>query len=155
MLFANSWAIGSDEGLYNNVCDSVPKWWLENPELPNIAAFRYGRRACPGKVISMDSLSINIARVLWGYEFAHGERKVALWDINHTFTSTLRDFDAKFSIRSAKHHETFENAWSVAILMLMRFLQRSRRLEGIANTLTYVAACNMWSITRDSPQTIN
>ncbi|PKY00944.1 cytochrome P450 [Aspergillus campestris IBT 28561] len=113
MLFANAWAIGFDEGIYQNARDFLPERWLENPELPNSAAFGYGPRVCPGKFIGMDSLFINIARMLWGYEFAHGERKVTLWDIDHAFTSSPRDFDAKLSIRSVKHRETLEHAQSV------------------------------------------
>lgn len=114
LIFANAWAIGFDEALYNDARDFLPERWLENPELPNSAAFGYGRRVCPGKFIGIDSLFINIARMIWGYEFAHGERQVALWDIDHAFTSSPRAFDAKFSIRSAEHRETLERAWAVA-----------------------------------------
>ncbi|KAJ5114719.1 cytochrome P450 [Penicillium alfredii] len=112
-VFANTWAIGFNEGLYRNARDFLPERWVENPELPNSAPFGYGRRVCLGKFIGRDSLFINIARLLWGYKFAHGEREVALWDIDHAFSSSPRDFDAKFSIRSAKHHETLERAWAV------------------------------------------
>jgi len=114
LVFANAWAIGFDEGLYNNARDFLPERWIENPELPNSAAFGYGRRVCPGKFIGVDSLFINIARMLWGYEFAHGKRKVTLWGIDHAFTSSPRDFDAEFSIRSAKHRETLEKLRTVA-----------------------------------------
>ncbi|KAJ5570436.1 cytochrome P450 [Penicillium hispanicum] len=114
LVFANAWAIGFDETLYNHARDFLPERWVESPELPNGAAFGYGRRVCPGKFIGIDSLFINIARLLWGYEFARGEREVKLWDIDHAFTSSPRDFDAKFSIRSVKHRETLEKAWTVA-----------------------------------------
>ncbi|KAK2753622.1 hypothetical protein FQN54_007399 [Arachnomyces sp. PD_36] len=141
ILFPNSWAIGFDEALHNNAREFIPERWFDNPDLPNSAPFGYGRRVCPGKFIGIDSLFINIARMIWGYDFSHGKRKVTLWDIDHAFTSNSRGFDVKFSIRSPKHREALEKAWAAADTdsdVILAKIQPDHQTRSATNVLTRI-----------------
>ena len=48
-----------------------PERFLEDREYPGTfghSAFGWGRRVCPGMHVGLNSVSINIARILWGFD---------------------------------------------------------------------------------------
>ncbi|KAJ9489823.1 hypothetical protein VN97_g3431 [Penicillium thymicola] len=69
LIFSNQWALNMEESVYEDPMSFKPERWLENPTLPSPFIFGFGKRACPGQSISMDSLSIAMASMMWAFDF--------------------------------------------------------------------------------------
>lgn len=48
-VIGNHWAISMDPEVYDRPEEFIPERWLENPDLPPVATFGFGRRRCIGK----------------------------------------------------------------------------------------------------------
>jgi len=70
LVLGNTWAILHDEGAYKNPGKFCPERFLKDGKLdpdvrsPEIAAFGFGRRLCPGRHLALGSLFLNIASIL-------------------------------------------------------------------------------------------
>ena len=119
-ILANHWAIDLDEEVYGaDALDFRPSRWIENPDLP-LASFGYGRRICTGQHIAMNSLFINIARLLWTFDIQHAVdesgNKIEADPLGYTqgFNSGPLPFKARFVVRSAERRAVVEKAWENA-----------------------------------------
>lgn len=87
-MFANIWAIYRDPTLFDRPGDFYPDRYLSSPlglkkgvsddiartdafKRFNLLAFGTGRRACPGIHLASATLDLNVARLLWGFNFAN------------------------------------------------------------------------------------
>ncbi|EIN05557.1 cytochrome P450 [Punctularia strigosozonata HHB-11173 SS5] len=74
VFFGNAWAIMHDPEVYPEPHSFKPERFLKagriNPEVrdPTVAAFGFGRRICPGRWFSAQSLFITVASVLAAYD---------------------------------------------------------------------------------------
>ncbi|KAJ3521495.1 hypothetical protein NMY22_g12292 [Coprinellus aureogranulatus] len=75
-IFANSWAIMHDEGLFERPFDFVPERYLKDGKIdpsvpgPETAAFGFGRRICPGRHFNHDNSFLFAASVLATFDIA-------------------------------------------------------------------------------------
>ncbi|TEB27924.1 cytochrome P450 98A3 [Coprinellus micaceus] len=75
-VMANSWAIMHDPEMFENPFEFVPERYLNNGEIdesvpdPEIAAFGFGRRICPGRHFSNDGLFLLAASLLATFDVA-------------------------------------------------------------------------------------
>ena len=133
-VLANHWAIDLDEEVYGpDALDYRPSRWLEDPDLP-LASFGYGRRVCTGQHIAMNSLFINIARVLWAFDIEHATdvsgNRIQADPLGYSqgFNSGPLPFKAKFVVRSEERRAAMEKAWADAekdVGMLLDDIQRA------------------------------
>lgn len=119
-VLANHWAIDLDEEVYGKDAEDFrPERWIENPELP-LASFGYGRRVCSGQHVAMNSLFINIARLLWAFDIentldeAGNTVKVDPLAYTQGFNSGPLPFQARFVVRSAEKKKALEQEWNDA-----------------------------------------
>ncbi|OJJ35401.1 hypothetical protein ASPWEDRAFT_40597, partial [Aspergillus wentii DTO 134E9] len=114
-VIPNNWAIAFDETTYPDPYAFKPERWFDE-STPSMSGFGYGRRICPGKQIALNTMYINAARILWGYNIHHvyrGGKKVEVgaWDIDHGFVSGPKKFEVDFQVRSERHREVIEKEW--------------------------------------------
>jgi cytochrome P450 len=119
-ILANHWAIDLDEEVYGaDALEFRPSRWIEDPDLP-LASFGYGRRVCTGQHVAMNSLFINIARLLWAFDIEHAVdsngKKIEADPLGYTqgFNSGPLPFGARFVVRSEARRAAIEKAWSNA-----------------------------------------
>jgi cytochrome P450 len=55
-------------GIYKDLKYFRPDHWIGSPRLPRPALFGFGKQACPGQALGLNSMFIGITRVLWGFE---------------------------------------------------------------------------------------
>ncbi|KAE8149223.1 cytochrome P450 [Aspergillus avenaceus] len=67
LIIANHWSIDHDDDVFENAESFYPERWIHNPNLP-LSGFGIGRRVCVGKHLTMNSLNVAIARLLWAYD---------------------------------------------------------------------------------------
>ena len=65
-IIGNHWSIHLDDQVYDEPYRFYPDRWIKDPGLP-LKPFGFGRRVCTGQHIAKNSLTINIARLLWGF----------------------------------------------------------------------------------------
>lgn len=114
-ILPNHWALALDEEVFKDPTSFRPQRWIENPKLP-VHGFGFGRRACTGRHIAINSMQINIARVLWaydiGYAYENGKRvEVDLYGMVDAAISKPVPFKANFQIRSPARREVVEETW--------------------------------------------
>ncbi|KAF7977304.1 hypothetical protein HWV62_4283 [Athelia sp. TMB] len=74
IVFQNSWALLHDEKTYPNPLAFNPERFLKDGQLdpnvqdPDVVAFGYGRRSCPGKTMGYDSVWLNVASILAAFD---------------------------------------------------------------------------------------
>lgn len=89
---------------------------LQNFELP----FGFGRRICVGMHLGLNSLFINVARILWGYDILpaideHGKEVVPdPWNFTDGFNSRPVSFECRVKPRNAKVIEAIEREYDAA-----------------------------------------
>ena len=104
-VLGNHWAIHLDDQVFAEPYQFNPDRWIENPSLP-LMAFGFGRRICTGQHLARNSLTINIARLLWGFDFNHAldenGRPILVDEMAFTqgFNSRPMPFQAKITPRS-------------------------------------------------------
>lgn len=122
IVVPNHWAMDLDEKIYGpDALDFRPSRWIENPNLP-LASFGYGRRVCTGQHVAMNSLFINIARVLWAFDIECADdagrkgEKVQPDPLAYSqgINSGPLPFKAKFVVRSAERQAAVEERWRSA-----------------------------------------
>ncbi|KAF2448832.1 cytochrome P450 [Karstenula rhodostoma CBS 690.94] len=75
-IMANAWAIGRDEKVFDpslgNTEEFVPERWLREGKLRSdlpLPVFGQGRRICQGKRVATDGTFMNVAHLLWAFDF--------------------------------------------------------------------------------------
>ncbi|GAM35220.1 hypothetical protein TCE0_017r03386 [Talaromyces pinophilus] len=87
IFVANTWSIHHDPDLYDKPDEFIPERYLRNEmgfrtgvtDIDGIRktyAFGAGRRICPGQHLAENSLLINIAKLVWAFEFLPGKNPV-------------------------------------------------------------------------------
>ena len=118
-VIGNHWAIHLDEDVYKDPYTFNPDRWIEDPNLP-LNAFGFGRRVCTGQHIARNSLSINIARMLWAFDIAHKYENGVRQEIDplamtQGFNSRPMPFKAAFTVRNAEIQAVVEREWQMAV----------------------------------------
>lgn len=90
-----------------------------NADLRDHFTFGAGRRNCPGVHIAHNSLFINIARILWGFNIrkskdANGDVIEPSTAAQPGFLLTPVNFACHFEPRSENHAKIIEDAWASA-----------------------------------------
>ncbi|POS75720.1 hypothetical protein DHEL01_v205884 [Diaporthe helianthi] len=70
-IVPGNWAMSMDEQMYPNPDAFEPERFLRDPDLP-YSQFGFGRRKCIGQYVGNNSMMINVARLLWAYDFKKG-----------------------------------------------------------------------------------
>ncbi|KAJ6024768.1 cytochrome protein [Penicillium herquei] len=114
-IIANQWQMAMDTDTFGDPSAFRPERWLEDPKLP-ISAFGFGRRACPGRHVAMNSLRIVMCRLLWAYDFEHAYedgKQVEIDSSNFIREGVLSrpaPFKAALRVRSNRHEQTIKRA---------------------------------------------
>ncbi|KAL1861563.1 hypothetical protein Daus18300_008826 [Diaporthe australafricana] len=104
------WAMSMDEEMYPNPDAFEPERFLKDPDLP-YSQFGFGRRKCIGQYVGNNSMMINVARMLWAYDFKKGwdivngkkvEARVDPLGFYNGFNSPPLPFKVRFVPRDAK-----------------------------------------------------
>ncbi|KAL2871615.1 cytochrome P450 [Aspergillus lucknowensis] len=116
MVVANHWSLDFDENTFPNATAFIPERWIDNPQLP-LSAFGFGRRACVGKNLALDTLAIAISRIIWAYDIRpencddelvkDGTAKMESFGV----ISKPAPFKALFSVRDPVRQEVIEMEW--------------------------------------------
>ncbi|KAG8956747.1 hypothetical protein FRC04_000225 [Tulasnella sp. 424] len=134
IIFANIWGVYNDETLFSNPSEFNPDRYLENPyglkkehgsspkqwALLDDMDFGFGRRKCPGIHIAKNSISLNVSRLLWGFELSKAKREdgteieLDFNDLEPTVTSTLKPFKCTIKPRSERHAATIRREFHEA-----------------------------------------
>ena len=115
-VIGNHWSIHLDDQVFKDPYRFNPDRWIEDQSLP-LMAFGFGRRICTGQHIARSSLAINIARLLWGFDFAlavdQNGRMIDVDDMAMTqgFNSRPMPFEAKITPRSQEKRSIIEAGW--------------------------------------------
>ncbi|KAG8899688.1 hypothetical protein FRC01_010414 [Tulasnella sp. 417] len=143
IIFANIWGVYNDENLFANPSEFNPDRYLENPYglkkehgssskdwgLLDDMDFGFGRRKCPGIHIAKNSISLNVSRLLWGFDLSKAKREddteieLDFHDLEPTVTSTLRPFKCSIKPRSERHAATIRREFHEATAAFMPFEQ--------------------------------
>ncbi|KZV60973.1 cytochrome P450 [Peniophora sp. CONT] len=70
-ILGNAWAILNDDKVFVDSSSFNPDRFIDNPSLPNpadLGIFGFGRRACAGKVMALDTVWIAVASVLAAFD---------------------------------------------------------------------------------------
>jgi hypothetical protein len=117
-VIGNHWSIHLDDQVYEDPYRFFPDRWIEHPDLP-LMPFGFGRRICTGQHIARNSLSINIARLLWGFDFAIPVDEVTQQPLvpdefafTQGFNSRPRPFHANICPRSQQKQNIIQTAWN-------------------------------------------
>ncbi|KDR77141.1 hypothetical protein GALMADRAFT_431691 [Galerina marginata CBS 339.88] len=121
-VFANFYGIMKDPEMFPEPETFRPERFLEttNSRLKQFdLPFGFGRRACPGMHLALNSLFINISRILWAFDIKpaldEDGRGVIPDSTNYTngFNSRPVSFDCRLIPRSAKVKTCIETEWEV------------------------------------------
>ena len=94
-----------------------------NPSYPGKdghSAFGWGRRICPGNNIALNSVFINIVRILWAFDLAKAKDAngddvpVDIFAFTDGFNSLPRPFEVAITPRSKERAAVVEREWEGA-----------------------------------------
>jgi fumitremorgin C synthase len=123
MVLVNQWALNHDEAVFPEASTFRPQRWIDDPQLPELL-FGYGQRACPGRHMGQDSLSLGAARLFWAYRILPAMKdgqpesidEAAMLDSANgtSLASLIADFAVSLEVRSADHRRVIEEQWMTA-----------------------------------------
>ena len=133
-VIGNHWAIHLDENVYKDPYAFNPDRWIENPNLP-LSSFGFGRRVCTGQHIARNSLFINVARILWGFDIGYAHvngvrQEIDPMAMTQGFNSRPMPFQASLNVRSDARREVIENQWTSAEKDIAVILNKTRVSHG-------------------------
>lgn len=123
LIMPNSWGINRDTKYFgDDVEEFIPERWFTNRDPKNgilrhdlpTPVFGYGRRTCAGKRIAEDGMYMQMARLLWAFDFQEvdGEPVDPNADLRHTFTVPPAPFKVKFMPRRKSVLDVVEKEWN-------------------------------------------
>lgn len=122
-VFANVYAIMRDPEVFPNPDAFLPERFLgvTDPRLQNFEIpFGFGRRICPGRHLAMNSLFVNIARILWGFNL-HPVKDAQGRDVlpdpfafTSGFMSRPLPFDIQIKVRNDRARQGIEREFESA-----------------------------------------
>ncbi|KAI0321505.1 cytochrome P450 [Amylostereum chailletii] len=112
-VFANLDGILRDPEMFESPEDFIPERFLETKDSrlePFELPFGFGRRVCPGMHLALNSIFINVSRILWAFEIlpAEGRGLPDVWAFTNGFNSWPESFDARFVARGELVKECIE-----------------------------------------------
>ncbi|KAH7480137.1 hypothetical protein FOMA001_g8798 [Fusarium oxysporum f. sp. matthiolae] len=117
-IIAPLWTLHLNEADFPEPHEFRPERFMEKREYPGTlghSAFGWGRRICPGMHLGAASVTLNIARILWGFE-VNPEKDEKGRDIDadifaysEGFNSSPLPFPCSITPRSVKHAEVIES----------------------------------------------
>ncbi|CUS13703.1 unnamed protein product [Tuber aestivum] len=122
IVVGNLWSIHQDPEAYPNPTKFMPERWDDRENVHY--GFGFGRRACPGRHISSNSLFVNYARILWGFNVEYAKNSdgtvipVDEWNMTQGFMSRPVRYKASITPRDAKRVEVIDRAWKGAEMQL-------------------------------------
>ncbi|KAJ5851257.1 uncharacterized protein N7529_010642 [Penicillium soppii] len=142
----NTWAIHHDPELYDCPEDFVPERYEDNPfgfkpDIKELSdgirqtyGFGAGRRICPGSHLAENSLSINVAKILWAFDIRAGtdpstgnqlRGEEVIVDIATQWTDGFliapKPFPIVMLLRSEKHREVLNRELDEAQKIFQRY----------------------------------
>ncbi|KAF3036125.1 hypothetical protein E8E11_002076 [Didymella keratinophila] len=137
-IFANAWAIGRDEKIFDpalgDVEDFLPERWLRDGRLRNdlpLPVFGQGRRICQGKRVATDGIFMNIAHLLWAFdvEVVSGEEVDPWAMVVVGFMTEPRPFKFRLKPRSQWVLDVIKREWESAEKSLDRVMGLAHDVE--------------------------
>lgn len=110
------WCMNLDSSNFPDPHTFDPSRWLatSNSDL-RYHAFGYGRRICPGRHIAENSVFLNIAKIMWGFNISTADDGGAGVDPDKDWTTGFLTkplpFEAKFTVRSQQHEAVIRESW--------------------------------------------
>jgi len=120
-IFINVWAIYHDEKLFDKPNKFIPGRFIHSPvgvkdgvdpkEVSNLRdiIFGAGRRICPGMFLGRNSLALNTARILWGFNILRAKNADGTYiepdfmDCKPTSSNAPSPFKCDIKPRSIRH----------------------------------------------------
>ncbi|KAH6893746.1 cytochrome P450 [Coprinopsis sp. MPI-PUGE-AT-0042] len=115
MILPNTWAVMHDPNIFDSPMEFRPERYLDksgklDPSVldPEAAAFGYGRRICPGRHFSTESLALMALNVLASFDVQPatdeaGQPIPLSLSVTPTVTSTPKPFQCQIKPRSQQH----------------------------------------------------
>ncbi|KAH6893745.1 cytochrome P450 [Coprinopsis sp. MPI-PUGE-AT-0042] len=115
MIFPNTWAVMHDPNVFESPTEFKPERFLDksgqiDPSVldPEAAVFGYGRRICPGRHLSTETLSLMALNVLASFDIQPaideaGKPLPLSLSVTPTFISTPHPFQCQIKPRSQQH----------------------------------------------------
>lgn len=117
IVIPNNWSIHMDETVYKDPQLFRPERWLEDPSLPEVVGFGFGRRICMGEHIARGALFVMVSRLLWAFEFKRqldevgSEIAVDTMDVADYFIVRPNPFPVSVVCRDESVRKVLDNAW--------------------------------------------
>lgn len=91
------------------------RWLASSASDLRYHAFGYGRRICPGRHIAENSVFLNMAKIMWGFDIMPSNDGAAAVDPDKSWTTGFLTkplpFTAKFKVRSKQHEAVIQQEW--------------------------------------------
>ena len=108
-----------DPGMFESPEEFIPERFI-NPKDSRLGQFDlpfgFGRRVCPGMHLALNSLFINISRILWAFQILPIEDKALpdVWAYTNGFNTWPEKFEARFVPREGGVVDCIEREMDVA-----------------------------------------
>lgn len=142
-VMANAWAIGRDEALFDpalgDLQEFIPERWLRQgdageaklqTDLP-LPVFGQGRRICQGKRVAIDGIFMQVASLLWAFDFELTDGEVVdPWEMVVVGFMTMPK-ERKFKLKPRGNWvlEVIRREWEVADKGLSKVMGTSKDVE--------------------------
>ncbi|TFK32108.1 cytochrome P450 [Crucibulum laeve] len=122
-VFANFHGIMQDPGMFPDPESFLPERFIDspNPRLRDFdLPFGFGRRICPGMHLALNSIFINVSRLIWAFDILPALDKNGKEVIpdSHNFTNGFNSrpvsFDCRLLPRNGKTTACIEEEWQAA-----------------------------------------
>ncbi|ETW77266.1 cytochrome P450 monooxygenase 29 [Heterobasidion irregulare TC 32-1] len=122
-VFANMAGIMQDPEMFPSPDTFCPERFITTTD-PRLQSFElpfgFGRRICPGMHLALNSIFINVSRILWGFDIrpvknAQGQDVLPdVWEFTNGFNSWPVSFECNISARNPKVKACVEREWDAA-----------------------------------------
>ncbi|KAI1057393.1 hypothetical protein LB507_011541 [Fusarium sp. FIESC RH6] len=129
-IIAPLWTLHLNEADFPQPHEFRPERFLEKRDYPGTlghSAFGWGRRVCPGMHLGAASVTLNIARILWGFDLKPEKDEkgqdieVDIFAYSEGFNSSPLPFPCSITPRSERHTEVIEKEHESALEELVEY----------------------------------